>query len=73
MSERNRHLWPIVSAALIGVPILYQLSVVPLIWLLDQPQVPHAVQVFAYFYALPLLWSREQRPTVLEIAGSVVY
>jgi len=51
MSERKRPLWPLVTAAVVGLPVLYVASIGPVVWVFahcSPPDWVHAVAGWVY-------------------------
>jgi len=66
MSEqKKRPLWPLLTAALIGLPVLYVLGVGPALWLLKRSLCP--VEVITVGYA-PVLSVAERGPQSVKVA-----
>lgn len=63
MTDRNdRPLWPFVTAAALGLPLLYVLSVGPIDWLIRSDSLPPALKDALHVYAFPIVWSYHAGP-----------
>lgn len=70
MTERKRPLWPFLTAALIGLPVLYVLSFGPVAWLSAHSLLPEELLLPVVIFYSPLIWAinSEGSPRWLQYA-----
>ncbi len=70
MSEERKPLWPWIVAFLIGLPVLYVLSVGPAAWICDSIPRPHPqwLQTALNVFYWPLGWIDENGPSFIHDA-----
>lgn len=64
--SKPRRIWPLLTAVLIGLPVLYVLSCGPVYWLQWNTEIPDWLEPSVSFYLRPLVWMHADGPNWLH-------
>jgi hypothetical protein len=66
MSDERKPVWPWIVALLIGLPVLYELSIGPAVWLNNHGKIPHSCQSAFSIYVIPTNYVYDRSPKPVQ-------
>ena len=64
--DHKKPVWPWIVALLIGLPVLYVLSVGPISWLYNHEVLPRSLVPIYYWFYAPIAFANERGPEWLR-------